>query len=286
MREYTLPHELVGERQRLALMSALLDPVERAHIARLGVGPGWRCLEVGCGNGSIAQALAERVTPTGSVVASDIDISYVADLQMPCLEIRQINVLQDAIEESSYDFVVARALLHHLTPARKALERMVAALKPGGTLLSIEPDMLPSTVAEPHSMHRFWQGWLKWSIEAGIDYFIGRKIPAELDSLGLEDVAGEGYTAQFNGGSDWATYWTESIRELAPSLLKSGYVTEKMLGEFYAHYQDPHYWTSVITFTANWGRKPAGAKIRNGHPIGREDRRLSLQSSSEQFSSS
>jgi hypothetical protein len=22
-------------------------------------------------------------------------------------------------------------------------------------------------------------------------------------------------------------------------------------------YQDPHYWTSVITFAANWGRKPA-----------------------------
>ena len=36
MGEYTLPHELVGEQQRLALMSALLDPVERVHIARLG----------------------------------------------------------------------------------------------------------------------------------------------------------------------------------------------------------------------------------------------------------
>jgi hypothetical protein len=30
-----------------------------------------------------------------------------------------------------------------------------------------------------------------------------------------------------------------------------------MLEEFHACYQDPHYWTSVITFTANWGRKAA-----------------------------
>jgi hypothetical protein len=30
-----------------------------------------------------------------------------------------------------------------------------------------------------------------------------------------------------------------------------------MLAEFHARYQDPHYWTSVITFTANWGRKPS-----------------------------
>ena len=257
MGEYTLPHELVGEQQRLALMSALLDPVERAHIDRLGVRPGWRCLELGCGNGSIAQALAERVAPTGRVVASDIDLRYIADLQVPCLEVRKIDILQDAIEEGSYDFVVARALLHHLTPARKALERMVIALKTGGALLSIEPDMLPCTVAEPDSMHTFWERWLKWSVEAGIDYFAGRKIPAWLDSLGLEDVAGEGHTAQFNGGSDWATYWIQTVRELAPSLLKSSYVTEKMLEEFHARYQDPHYWTSIMTFTANWGRKPA-----------------------------
>lgn len=46
------------------------------------------------------------------------------------------------------------------------------------TSLRIEPDMLLCTVTEPDSIHTFWQGWVKWSAEAGIDYFIGRKIPA------------------------------------------------------------------------------------------------------------
>ena len=91
------------------------------------------------------------MAPGGLVVASDLDLSYIADLQKPCLEIRRIDILKDGIEEGFYDFVVARALLHHLTPARKALERMVAALKPGGVLLSIEPDMLPCSVAERRS---------------------------------------------------------------------------------------------------------------------------------------
>jgi hypothetical protein len=58
-------------------------------------------------------------------------------------------------------------------------------------------------------------------------YFVGRKIPAKLDSLGLENVAGEGHSVHFNGGSNWAIYWTGTMRELAPSLLKSGYITEK-----------------------------------------------------------
>jgi SAM-dependent methyltransferase len=256
MGEYVLPHAIAGEKQRLQRMSSLLDPLELAWFARLGVRPGWRCLELGCGNGSVSKALAERVAPEGHVVASDIDLTYIAELQAPCLEVRRIDVLHDVIEMGFYDFVVARALLHHLKSARAAVERMVAALKPGGVLLSIEPDMLPCTVVEPSAMHAFWQAWLKWSADAGIDFFIGRKISAWFDSIGLKGIAAEGHSAHFNGGSDWATYWLETMNNLRPSLLKTSYVTEEMLHDFHTFYTDPHYWTSVITFTANWGSKP------------------------------
>jgi SAM-dependent methyltransferase len=257
MAEYRLPHDLKGERQRLKLMSALLDPMERAQIERLGVRSGWRCLELGAGNGSIARFLAGIVAPSGSVVASDIDVRYMADLDVPCLEVRRLDVIEDAIENKAYDFVVARALLHHLPTRRTALRRMIEAVKPGGAFLSIEPDMLPCTAAEPGSMRAFWQAWLKWSEQSGIDYFVGRRITAWLDGLGMEGVAGEGDTMHFNGGSDWATYWTSTVRELAPSLMNSSNMTEKMLEDFYSLYADQHYWTSVITFTATSGRKPA-----------------------------
>src|SRR6516162_843776 len=135
MSHYALPHTLAGENGRLALMSALLDPIERAHIERLQVGCGWRCLELGAGNGSIAKILAGIAGPTGHVVASDIDLSFMADLQAPGLD-----VLEDGIEPASYDFVTARALLHHLPERKAALQRMVDAVKPGGAFLSIEPD--------------------------------------------------------------------------------------------------------------------------------------------------
>ncbi len=257
MSAYRLPHDLAGERQRLALMSALLDPVEQVTIDGLGVGPGWRCLELGSGNGSIARILAQRVGPNGHVVASDIDLSFMAGLERPNLEVRRIDVLQDEMEEGAYDLVAARALLHHLPGRKTALERMINAVKPGGAFLSIEPDMLPATVVEPDSMRLFWQAWLGWSAESGIDYTIGRRVPAWLDSLGLRGVGGEGHSAHFCGGSDWARYWVSTLRELAPSLLKSGFITTPMLDDCYAHFEDPHYWTSLITFTATWGRKPA-----------------------------
>jgi SAM-dependent methyltransferase len=256
MNKYILPHDLAGEKQRLGLMSELLDPLHRSHIEELGVQAGWRCLEVGCGNGSTSEWLASRVAPSGHVVASDIDTRYMASLVVPNLEVRQLNILEDAVEEGAYDLVTARAVLHHIQSPGKAVQRMLTALKPGGVFLSIEPDMLPATAAEPESVRAFWQGWFQWSDSVGIDYFIGRKMPSLLVGLTLEAVAAEGHTALYNGGSPWAIYWLETLKELRPRLAESGHITERLISEFDNLYSDPRFWTSAITCVAAWGRKP------------------------------
>src|SRR5258705_953068 len=78
MSEYVLGHHLKGEGKRLALMSELLDPMQRRYIESLDVVKrGARTLEVGCGNGSISAWLAERVSPGGKAVAFDLDLSLV-----------------------------------------------------------------------------------------------------------------------------------------------------------------------------------------------------------------
>lgn len=61
------------ESGRLRLLEVCRDPGTIGRLDRLGVSCGWRCLEVGAGHGSIARWLAERVGPTGSVLAADID---------------------------------------------------------------------------------------------------------------------------------------------------------------------------------------------------------------------
>jgi hypothetical protein len=44
MPDYVLGHQNQGERERLALMSTLLDPMHRRLVERLGVRPGVRTL--------------------------------------------------------------------------------------------------------------------------------------------------------------------------------------------------------------------------------------------------
>jgi SAM-dependent methyltransferase len=250
---YILPHDLSGERRRLALMSELLDPMHRTLLERLGLRPGWRCLEIGCGNGSISQWLATKVGPNGHVTATDLDLRFVDNLRAPNLEVRQLDILTDEVEVAVYDIVTARAVLHHVKSPKKALEHMVRFLKPQGILLSIEPDFLPATATRPEPLRAFWQAWLQWSSSVGIDYFIGRKMPALLSATGLDRVCAEGTTALYRGKSPWAQYWIETLQELQPRLIDSGYVSRPLLSRFKRLYSDPQIWTSAITFVASWG---------------------------------
>lgn len=185
--EYILDHHQEGERQRLAMMSRLLDPMHRRHLEKLGAGPGARTLEVGCGNGSMSAWLAGRVAPRGRAVAVDLDLSLAA-ADVPGLEFRQADILAGPVEPADFDVVTARAVLHHVPDAEAAVANLAASARPGGAILLIEPDFLPVSIAEPPAARAFWRSWPAWSRERGIDYFIGRRLPPMLSRLGLTDV--------------------------------------------------------------------------------------------------
>jgi SAM-dependent methyltransferase len=255
--EYVLDHHQEGEGARLALMSRLLDPMHRRHIERLGAGPGARTLEVGCGNGSMSAWLAERVAPGGRAVAVDLDLSLV-EADVPGLEVRRADILAGPIEPGNFDLVTARAVLHHVADAEAAVANLVASARPGGAVLLIEPDFLPVSAAEPAEVREFWTGWLAWSREQGIDYFIGRRLPAMLCGLGLVGVEATAETALYNGGSPWARYWQQTVIELRARLVASGKLDDRLIDMFLAKCTDPSWWTQTIAFTAADGRVPGG----------------------------
>jgi SAM-dependent methyltransferase len=258
MGEYVLGHQLEGERARLALMSELLDPMHRRHIEALGIGPGARTLEVGVGNGSISAWLAERVAPSGRAVAVDLDLSLV-EAREPGLELRQGDIVAGPVAPGGFDLVTARAVLHHVTDIDAAMRNLTASMAPGGAILLIEPDFLPVSVAEPAEVRAFWDGWLEWSRDQGIDYHVGRALAPRLASLGLEDIAGTAETAVYNGGSPWASYWTQTILELRDRLVGSGHLDHGLVDRFLAHCADARWWTQTIAFTAVHARAPRAA---------------------------
>src|SRR4029077_6101574 len=257
MSEYVLGHDLKGEGKRLALMSELLDPMHRRHIEALGIiKPGARTLEVGCGNGSISAWLAEQVSPGGKAVAVDLDLSLI-EVRAPNLELRKDDIVAGPVERGSFDLVTARAVLHHVVDVEAAIKNLAESVRPGGALLLIEPDFLPVGVAEPPEVRAFWDGWLAWSRERGIDYQIGRTLAPRLASLGLTKITGTAETAIYNGCSLWADYWIETITELRGDLIRWGKLDEALIDPFLAYCSDSNWWTQTIAFTAVHGLTPS-----------------------------
>jgi 2-polyprenyl-3-methyl-5-hydroxy-6-metoxy-1,4-benzoquinol methylase len=253
---YVLGHHLKGEGKRLALMSELLDPMHRRYLQSLGVvKSGARTLEVGCGNGSISAWLALQVTPNGRAVAVDLDLSLV-DVRSPNLELRSADITAGPVEPGSFDLVTARAVLHHVADAERAIANLIASLRPGGAILLIEPDFLPVTIAEPPEVRAFWSGWLAWSRDRGIDYLIGRTLAPRLAALGLEQIGGTMETAIYNGASLWADYWTQTVKELRKDLTTSGKLDNALADTFLGYSADPAWWTQTIAFTAVHGYAP------------------------------
>jgi 2-polyprenyl-3-methyl-5-hydroxy-6-metoxy-1,4-benzoquinol methylase len=160
MSGYVWQHDLNGEPDRLRLMSRLLDPSSRFHLLRTGVTEGWRCLEVGAGNGSLSQWLAQQVGPTGHVLATDLHPELLQGIAGRNLVVRAFDVVHDEPPGAPFDLVAVRALLHHLPERRGVVARMVRWLKPGGWLFVQEPDFYPTWTVEPPSQNKLWEAFI------------------------------------------------------------------------------------------------------------------------------
>jgi protein-L-isoaspartate O-methyltransferase len=114
-------------------LSELLDPVTRSRIADLGDLTGKQVLEVGAGAGSVAVWLADQVGPTGSVLAVDLDTTWLP--QHPQLRGLEYDVTKPQLPEGSWDLIHSRLVLNHLGSRREVTHRLVEALNPGGHIV-------------------------------------------------------------------------------------------------------------------------------------------------------
>ncbi len=134
-----------NQRRRIGLDTAVAsiydqkddaDLRARAALSMLGVKPGWRVADIGCGNGVLA---CEAALMGAEVDAVDISPAMLALAEVYTsdrkarVRTQSAGLLSFAYQPSSYDLIVSEFTLHHLPDFWKAvaLARIFAALKPG-----------------------------------------------------------------------------------------------------------------------------------------------------------
>ncbi|HEY1443546.1 MAG TPA: class I SAM-dependent methyltransferase [Acidimicrobiales bacterium] len=128
-------------------LKGLRDDVYRRPLAtaldRLGLGAGWRCVDVGAGGGDVSVALAEMVGRNGRVYAVDSDPQARDEVARAAAEHAQVIALTQAGEDLSLpeevDLAFCRFLLLHVLDPAVVVAKMATAVRPGGWVVAQEP---------------------------------------------------------------------------------------------------------------------------------------------------
>ena len=248
------------EDERLDLLEQIFDPVSQQR--RSLVQPGWRCLEVGAGRGSMAVWLATQVGPTGHVVATDLDPRYLERLELPNLEVRRHNILDDPLEDlaDSFDLVCSRLMVFHLQGRQEeAIRQMAACVRPGGWLLDEDSDWenagAPVDPTHPayDEYQRVWRDGDWWTVR-GFDKHFGRKLPALFERSGLQDIRSEAATEVVRGGSIWPRWWIPTL-EVMDEQGGADDASRRDVAVMTQALRDPTLWVHREVLHACWGRR-------------------------------
>jgi len=257
-------------RERFPALSDLYDDETIRCLQAIGVAPGWQCLEVAAGGGSIAQWLAGKVGTSGRVLATDLDARFLESLAGPALEVRGHDIVRDPLPESAFDLVHARLILVHLPERELALAKMVSALKPGGWLGCEEFDSL-SMPADP-TLHpdecalKAQAAMQRVMTARGANTRYGRDLAARMRALGLVDIRAHGRMAMWQGGSAGARLFRANFEQLQNELLRVGLLTQAELDHALARLDDPRtLFPSPVMWTV-CGRRPHPS-VHRQHPI-------------------
>ena len=149
---------------RLTILNEIYNA---ASLAALKITPGLNVLTVGCGIGLLEVEIAKEVSPSGSVVGTDISREQLqiaeqnaASANLTNLEFRHVEALKLDLIPGLFDRIHCRFVLTHLTweTILQILPMLDKKLAPGGFILLEELASMESLGCEPpHPGYDKWR---------------------------------------------------------------------------------------------------------------------------------
>jgi SAM-dependent methyltransferase len=233
------PHRFVNELDNAAIERLVARLESRAKDAvfsrlfdryadRLVERPSARVLEVGCGTGAMARALARHADFSGTVVAVDQSPAFIEAARKFAadegLAGRIEFLVGDAhgldLPTASFDAVFAHTLISHVTEPLTVLREMARVARPGGVVAICDGDYASLTYACPD--HELGQRMdLALASATFNNRLIMRDLPRLLPQVGLRLAQAWGEAVVEIGAGSYFRSFAETY---APAVIQAGLV--------------------------------------------------------------
>ena len=259
MTEYVFDTGSDNGRIQVTHLSEMYDLATQEVLERTGVSGSRRCLEIGAGNGSVAALLAGQIAPGGSVLATDIETSYIEPSDAVTTVRHDLN--EGVPAGGPFDLIHARLVLMHLSRRHELLAMLADALEPGGWLVVGDlGEHLPRTLDAPsvedaELVDRVIRvGMSELAPQVGMSSSWAEDLGNTMRSVGLSDVDTKRISQSCAGGTSGCFVMRSYVHQLEAPLRSLG-VTVDELARFANLMSDPRVRISFFELIYASGRK-------------------------------
>ncbi|KUM69176.1 class I SAM-dependent methyltransferase [Streptomyces griseorubiginosus] len=218
--------EQEGEDERIDYGALAYDEITMARLRALGAGPGWRCLDVGAGTGTVSRRLLEEAG-VDSVLAVDRDVRFLARRPVPGLEVQESDITAPGFVTGRFRLVHARFVLMHLPERERVVANLAELVAPGGVLvLSDAVDLTNERTPDTPYTEVMRAMWLGLRAGIGTDVSWVPSCPQLLRGAGLVRAAAELYVPPLTPGSPISRFWADTWERSREAMLATGTVDD------------------------------------------------------------
>lgn len=198
--------------------------------------PGMRILDIGCGTGAITKDIANIVGPNGYVVGIDNTESFIAEGKNLFSTVTNLALvhaeLLDFESEEKFDLIISARTFQWISTIDKAIDKVKSLLKLNGqvSILDYNHEMISWNPKIPASMQNFYNMFLMWRKDAGMNNRIGFDLIDILEEHGFDQVevfnADEHYERHFPGHLENLKIWSKVAG--SKQLVDEGYISDDL----------------------------------------------------------
>lgn len=178
--------------------------IKQMHSTFLGLKPGMKIVDVGCGTGDFTRYIASLAPGKHQIIGVDLRTNNLRSAEKQTkkegisrISFRKGDAYNIPVENGWADLVCCRTLLMHLTDPLKAVREMSRVVRKGGAVAAFEPGRLHSSYVPDDEKLSNLADKLGMSYIDGVrrregkNFDIGNRLPTFFHQAGLRDIAAE-----------------------------------------------------------------------------------------------